>query len=87
MMTKGIVHKNCKSHYPRGSCRGFVLGLRSYSEHACIRQIKYKAIMTKEGSTKIVNFTTIGAGDLMLGRGYLTIVNMHFLILYQYISH
>ena len=35
-----------------------------------IRQIKYKAIMSKEGSAKIVNFITIGARVLMLGRGY-----------------
>ena len=28
--------------------------------------------MTKEGSSKIVNFITISAGDLMLGRGYLS---------------
>ena len=31
--------------------------------------MKYKAIMTKEGSSKIINFITIGAGDLMLGSG------------------
>ena len=28
--------------------------------------------MTKEGSAKIVNFITIGAGGLMLGRGYMS---------------
>ena len=28
--------------------------------------------MTKEGSAKIVNFITIGAGGLMLGRGYVS---------------
>ena len=38
---------------------------------AWIRQIKNKAIMTKEGSTKIVNFITNGAGGRMLGRGYM----------------
>ena len=33
--------------------------------------MKYKAIMTKEGFSKIVNFITIWAGGLMLGRGYI----------------
>ena len=28
--------------------------------------------MTKEGSAKRVNFITIGAGGLMLGRGYIS---------------
>ena len=28
--------------------------------------------MTKEGSTKILNFITLGAGDLMLGRGHIS---------------
>ena len=28
--------------------------------------------MTKEGFAKIVNFITIGAGGLMLGRGYVS---------------
>ena len=28
--------------------------------------------MTKEGSTKMVNFITIGAGGLVLGRGYIS---------------
>ena len=32
--------------------------------------IKYKPIMTKEGSAKIVNFIIIGAGSLVVGRGY-----------------
>ena len=39
---------------------------------AWIRQIKYKAIMTKERSVMIVNFITLGAGGLMLGRGYIS---------------
>ena len=35
--------------------------------------------MTKEWSTKIVNFTTPGAGVLVLGRGHTNhIVKMHF---------
>ena len=28
--------------------------------------------MTREGSVKSVNFITIGAGGLMLGRGYMS---------------
>ena len=36
--------------------------------------------MTKEGSTKIVNFMTPRAGDLVLGCGYIShIVKMHYL--------
>ena len=35
-----------------------------------IRQIKYKAIMTKVVSSKIIVFIIIGAGGLMLRRGY-----------------
>ena len=30
----------------------------------------YEEILTKEGSAKIVNFITIGAGGIMLGRHY-----------------
>ena len=49
-----------------------------YSQ-ALIRQTKYVVVMTKEGSTKIVNFMTPGAGVLVLGRGYISyIVKMHY---------
>ena len=35
-------------------------------------------MMTKEGSTKIINFMTPWAGVLMLGRGHIShIVNLH----------
>ena len=35
--------------------------------------------MTKEGSTKIVNFMTPGAGVLALGRGHINhIMKMHY---------
>ena len=34
-----------------------------------IRQIKYIVMMTKEGSSKILNFMTLGTGDLMFGHG------------------
>ena len=41
--------------------------------------------MTKGKSNKIVNFTNLGAGVLVLGRGYISyIVKMHYLLLYQY---
>ena len=36
-------------------------------------------MMTKEGSTKIVNFMTHGAGVLVLGRGHIShVVKMHY---------
>ena len=34
--------------------------------------MKYKVIMTKEGSAKIVNLIIIGVGDLMLRLDYLS---------------
>ena len=37
---------------------------------ACIGRVEYKAVVTGEGSVRIVNFITIGAGGLVLGRGY-----------------
>ena len=45
---------------------------------AWFRQTNCMVIMTKEGSTKIVNFMTLWTGVLVLGRGYLShIVKMH----------
>ena len=45
-------------------------------------------MMTKEGSTQIVNFMTPGSGVLMLGRGHISqIVNMPYHLLYQYTAH
>ena len=41
--------------------------------------------MTKENSTKIIHFMIHGAGFFMLGR--VIIVNMHYLLLYQYTTH
>ena len=38
-------------------------------------------MMTKEGSTNIVNFMTLGAGVLVLGRGHINhIVKMHYIL-------
>ena len=36
------------------------------------RQTKYIVMMTKEGSTKIVNFMTPGAGVLVLEHGHIS---------------
>ena len=52
---------------------------------AYFRQTKYKVMITKEGSTKIVNFMTLGAGVLVQGRGHIShIVKMHFQFLRFY---
>ena len=45
----------------------FLKNLLLYSQ-ALIRQTKYVVMMTKEGSTKIINFMTPGTGVLVLGR-------------------
>ena len=56
----------------------FLKNLLLYSQ-ALIRQTKYEVMMAKEGSTKIVNFMTPGAGVLVLGRGHIShIVKMHY---------
>ena len=48
---------------------------------AWFRQTKYIVIMTKEGSTKIVNFMTPRAGVLVLGCGHIShIVKMHYFL-------
>ena len=57
-----------KMHY-------FFKNLLLYSQ-AYIRQTKYIVLINKEGSTKIVTFTTPGAGVLVLGCGH--IVKMHY---------
>ena len=47
-------------------------------------------MMSKEGSTKIVNFMTPRAGVLVLGHGHTShLVNMHYmyLLLPQYTAH
>ena len=58
----GHISHIVKTHY-------FFKNLLIYS-HAWIRQTTYKVMMTKERSTKIVNFRTPRAGVLMLGRGH-----------------
>ena len=46
---------------------------------ARFRQTKCIVMMTREGSTKIVNFMTPGAGVLVLGRSHIShIVKMHY---------
>ena len=57
--------------------------------HAYIRQTKYIVMMTKEGSTQIVNFMTLRTGVLVLGCGHIShIVKMHYffksLLLYSH---
>ena len=45
-------------------------------------------MMTKEGTTQIVNFMTPEAGVLMLGHAHMShVVNMYYLLLYQYTAH
>ena len=49
-----------------------------YSQ-AWIRQFKYIVMMSKEGSTQIVNFMNSGAGVLAVGCGQIShIVKMHY---------
>ena len=67
-----------------------VLGLRHLKMHyffenlllysgARFRPTKCIVMMTKEVSTKIVNFMTPGAGVLVLGRGHIShILKMHY---------
>ena len=56
----------------------FFKNLLLYSQ-TLISQTKYVVMMTKEGSTKIVNFMTPRAGILVLGRGHIShIVKMHY---------
>ena len=56
---RGRISHIMKMHY-------FFKNLLLYSQ-ALIRQTKYVVMMTKEGSTKIVNFMTPGAGVLVQG--------------------
>ena len=68
---RGHISHIVKMHY-------FFKNLLLYSK-AVIRQTKYVVMMTKEGSTKIFNFMTPGAGVLVLGHGHIShIVKMHY---------
>ena len=51
--------------------RGHIVNMQNVYTRIWSRQIKYKAILIKGGSAKIVNFFTVGAGGFMLGRGYM----------------
>ena len=56
----------------------FFKNLLLYSQ-AYIRQTNYVVMITKEGSTKIVNFMTPGAGVLVQGHGHIShVVKMHY---------
>ena len=41
-----------------------------------MKQTKYKVMMTKEGSTKIISFMTSGAGVLVLQHGHIGTCNI-----------
>ena len=57
----------------------YFLKNRLHYSGAWFRQTKCIVMMTKEGSTKIVNFMTPGAGVLVLGRGHIShMVKMHY---------
>ena len=46
---------------------------------AWFRQTKCEVMMTKVGSTKVINFMTLGAGVLVLWRGHIShIVKVHY---------
>ena len=79
---QGRDHLNCKYLDPRGrdSCADawpyredamFLLLFLSTLGHGSDK-LSIKQNMTKEGSAKIVNFITIGAGDHMIERGYIS---------------
>ena len=53
---------------------------------ALIRQTKYVVMMTKEGSTKIVNFMTPGTGVLVLGHGHISHSEMHYFLKKSFFS-
>ena len=52
--------------------------------HAYIRQTKHIVMVTKKGSTKIVNFMTPGTAVHVLGHGHILIhiVKMHYFFKY-----
>ena len=82
ILTKvGMSHLQCKEtrnckfhdthHHPkREKFMYFFKNLLLYSG-ACFRQTKHIVIMTKEGSTKIVNFMTLRGGIFVLGRDHI----------------
>ena len=71
VLGRGHISHIMKMHY-------FFINLLLYSQ-ALIRQTKYVVMMTKEGSPKIINIMTPGAGVLVLGRGHIShIVKMHY---------
>ena len=65
-------------HLSNSGMHFFFKNLLLYSQ-AYIRQTKHIEMITKEGSTKIVNFMTPGAGVLVLGHGHISnIVKIHY---------
>ena len=71
MLVRVHLSHRVKMHY-------FFKNLLLYSQ-AYIRQTKYIVMMTKEESTKIVNFMTPGTWALLIGRGHIShIEKMHY---------
>ena len=71
---QGRVYQNCKFHDPQGKgCFARAWPCKSFSENALFlwksdkQKICNVVIMTKEGSTTILNFMTSGAGVFVLG--------------------
>ena len=73
VLGRGHISHRVKMHY-------FFKNLLLYFQ-ALMKQTKYVVMMTKEGSTKIVNFMSPGAGVLVLGCGHISHrVKMHYFV-------
>ena len=78
LMTPGVLWLGCGHISHRVKMHYFFKNLL-FNSQALIRQTKYVVMMTKEGSTKIINFITPGVGVLVLGRGHISHrVKMHY---------
>ena len=64
----GVLVQGCGHISHRVKMHYFFKNLLLYT-HAYIRQTKYVVMITKEGSTKVINFMIPGAGVLVLGHG------------------
>ena len=70
VLGRGHISHIVKMHY---FFKNLLLNSRAY-----IRQTKYIVLKNKEGSSKIVTFMTPGAGVLVLGRGHISHIIMHY---------
>ena len=90
---RGRVYQSCKCHDPRGRgscakvwpCKLFLVKINYFHENllvysqAKIRHTEGIVMISKEESTKIVNFMTFRAGILVLESGQIRhIVKMHY---------